>query len=154
MEAQSTRKHHSRISSSRSILKKPSDANLPKSTAVARSQWNIMRSSLVHFSLQNHQRKQGKSMPQHCPLSVGLYLYPFQTSRVLSRVCSKQNITYPFSRQLPLKHHVSVLSKISSHKTISRKTAHDSVESPKKPEIPTSLLLTLNMKHIYKPCIV
>ena len=58
----------------------------------------------------------------------------------------QQNITCPFfqpgSRK---KHHVSVLSKISSHmsasaktsshKTVSRKTSHDTTESPKKPEI-------------------
>ena len=46
----------------------------------------------------------------------------------------------PHHRQLPEKHHVSVLSKTSSHKTVSRKTSHDTTESPKKPEISTLLL--------------
>jgi hypothetical protein len=60
----------------------------------------------------------------------------------------QQNITCPFfqpgSRK---KHHVSVLSKISSHmpasakasthKTVSRKTSHDTTVSPKKLEIST-----------------
>jgi hypothetical protein len=55
----------------------------------------------------------------------------------------------PLSRQLPEKHHVSLLSKISSlmsasaktssHKTVSRKTSHDTTELPKKPEISASI---------------
>jgi hypothetical protein len=54
----------------------------------------------------------------------------------------------PFSRLLPEKHHVSVLSQISSHmsasaktsshKTFSRKALHDTTEFAKKPEISTS----------------
>ena len=44
----------------------------------------------------------------------------------------------PFIRQLPEKHHMSVLSKTSSHKTVSRKISHDTTESPRKPEIHTS----------------
>jgi hypothetical protein len=43
----------------------------------------------------------------------------------------------PFTRQLPEKHSVSVLSKTSSHKTIFRKASYDTTESPVKPEIPT-----------------
>jgi hypothetical protein len=44
----------------------------------------------------------------------------------------------PLSRRLPEKCHLSILSKTSSQKTVSRKTSHDTTESPKKPEIPTS----------------
>jgi hypothetical protein len=45
-----------------------------------------------------------------------------------------------FTRQLPEKHHVSVLRKTSSHKTVSRKMSHDIAESPMKSEIPTSVV--------------
>ena len=47
---------------------------------------------------------QSEQMPQH-PLSVGLYLYPFQISHVLSSVCTSKTsyAPFPFSRQLPKK---------------------------------------------------
>ena len=69
--------------------------------------------------------------------STASYLHPFQTSHVFSSTPLQQNITCAFSRQLPEKHH-AVLSKISFHKMVSRKTAHDTTESPRKPEISTS----------------
>ena len=37
---------------------------------------------------QQDEAQQGKPMPECHPLSVGLYLYPFQTSHVLSHICS------------------------------------------------------------------
>lgn len=90
------------------------------------------------------------SITQHHPLSIGLYLYPFQTSHVLSSIC-------PFSRVLPEKHHISALSEISSHvsassettshKTVSRKTSHDTTQSPKKLEVSTS---GLQLRHFLK----
>lgn len=89
------------------------------------------------------------STTQHHPLSIGLHLYPFQTSRVLSSIHSIK--TCPFSRLPTEKHHVSLLSKISSHMSISaktsshktvfrKKTPHDTIEYPRKPEISTSCL--------------
>jgi hypothetical protein len=65
----------------------------------------------------------------------------------------QQNITCPFSRQLSEKYHMPVLSKTSSHASASANyplirqlpmkhhmTSHDTNESPKKPEISTSVL--------------
>jgi hypothetical protein len=82
-------------------------------------------------------------MPERCPLSVGLYqvaltLFPNITCPLKHPL--QQNITWPFTRQLPEKCHMSVLSKTSSHKTASRKVSHDTTGSPAKPEIPTSVL--------------
>jgi len=86
---------------------------------------------------------------QHCPLSVGLYLYLFQTSHVISSVCSRKTSHAPFPGcfqkntmcLFSAKHLQCVcFSKIPSHKIISRKTSHDTTESPKKPEISTSSL--------------
>ena len=58
---------------------------------------------------------------QHRPLSVALYLYPFQTSHGLSTVHSSKTWHALFSSQFPEKHHMSVLQ-ISSHKAVYRKT--------------------------------
>lgn len=78
------------------------------------------------FSLQSHNKQrsgkasrvlQGKPMQECHLLPIGLYFYPFQTSHILSSVCS---------------------GKTSSHKTASRKTSHDTTESLKKAEISTS----------------
>lgn len=66
----------------------------------------------------------------------------------LNITCPLQhNIMCTFTRQLPEKHHVSVVSqkvfscvcfsKTSSHKTASRKISHHIPEFPKKPEIST-----------------
>jgi hypothetical protein len=54
---------------------------------------------------------QGKPMQCH-PLSLGLYLYSFQTPCILSHVCYSK----------------------TSHKTASRKASHDTMESQKKPQ--------------------
>ena len=43
------------------------------------------------------------------------------------------NITCPFTRKLPEKHHVSVLCITSSHKTVFKTISHDTIESPPKP---------------------
>jgi hypothetical protein len=78
---------------------------------------------------------QGEPTPQHGPLSVG----PFPNI-----MCP---FTCPFTRELPEKHHMSVLNKTPSHmsasaqhphETVSRKTTHDTTESPKTPENFTS----------------
>lgn len=63
---------------------------------------------------------QGEPMPQHRPLSVGLYLYPFQTSHVLSSVYFSKTSHALFSSLLPEKHHVSVLSQTSYHVSASQ----------------------------------
>lgn len=80
---------------------------------------------------------QGEPMLEPCPLSVGLYLYlyPFQISHVLSTVCSRKT-----SRVCSQENILSwvCFGKTSSHKTVSRKTSHDTTESQTKPEIPTS----------------
>jgi len=64
------------------------------------------------------------------------------------------NITCPFSRKLPEKYHVCsqqnilshvCFSKTSSHKTAFRKLSHDTLESPTKPEIPTSPALSFSL---------
>lgn len=52
----------------------------------------------------------------------------------------QQNVTFPFSRQLPEKYYVSVLSKTSSLKTVSS-VSHDTTESSEKPVISTSTWL-------------
>lgn len=66
-----------------------------------------------------------------------LLIHPFQTSCILSSVCSSKKITCSLTRQLPEKLHMSVLSKTSSTKTISRKAPHDASQSPKKPGMPS-----------------
>jgi hypothetical protein len=60
-----------------------------------------------------------------------------------------QNITCSFPRLLSEEHQLSDLGKMlshvsasvetSSHNTVSRKTSHDTTESPKKPEMSTSI---------------
>lgn len=59
---------------------------------------------------------QAEPTQELCSLSVGFYLHSFQTSHVFSSVC---------------------FSKTSYQEKASRKTTHDSTESPKKPEIST-----------------
>lgn len=83
---------------------------------------------------------------EHHPLSGRLYLYPCQTSHVLSSVHSGktshvlspdnfQKTTICLLRQNIL---LSVrFRKISSYRTVSRKTSHNTTESPMKPKIPT-----------------
>ena len=73
-----------------------------------------------HHQVKMSKAAQGEPTPEHCPLSVGLYLYSFQTSRALS-MSAPANIACPFTRQLPERHHVSVLSKTSSHVSASAK---------------------------------
>jgi len=60
----------------------------------------------------------------------------YHTSRI-SQASTSANIRCPFTRQLPEKYHVSVLSKTSSQKTVSRKTSHDTTKSPSQLGIPT-----------------
>lgn len=90
----------------------------------------------------------GKPMPGHHPLPIGIYLYPFQTPCVLSSLALAKHYT-PFSQVASSKTpHVysqqNVLSRVyfskrSSHMTGSRKTSHDTTESPKKPELSASV---------------
>ena len=112
----------------------------------ARSLRNTTRRSLVCFSLQSHdkgwstkkarrtnatassrktsvskaQQRPAKSSRQplleHCQLSSGLYLCPFQTSYVFSSICSNK-----IPHTLSQKHHVLVLSKTCSHMPASAK---------------------------------
>ena len=164
-------KHQAQISSSDSIQKKLwGYTNRHKSVKASRSSQNTTKSNLVHFSFpgQDKQRpvkkarwtnarassaktstmeldedQQSISMPEYHPLSLGLYLYSFQKITCPIKHHLQQNITCSYTRQPPGKHHVSVLYK-SSHKTASRKTSHDTIESPTKPEIPTPTSNALN----------
>ena len=84
----------------------------------------------------NAQAWQGEPMPEHSPLSVT----PFPNILCPLEHWLQQDITgRHFPRQLPEKDHVSVLSKTSSHKTVSRKTSQDTTESTKKTEISASV---------------
>jgi hypothetical protein len=64
---------------------------------------------------------QGKPIPEYHPPSVRLYLVPFPNIMCPLKCVLHQNITFPLSRQLLEKHHVSVLSKASSHLSASAK---------------------------------
>lgn len=77
---------------------------------------------------------------QSGPLSVGLYLHSLKISYVLSGICTSKT-SYAFhqtacSQQNMLLH--LCFSQTSSHMTVSRKTSHVRIESPMKPEIPSS----------------
>ena len=143
--ALSTHKRYSQISNGSWIQKKLQDsANWPKSMEVARSQQNtpVVHFSLgshdQQWSAKNHTVNQyhtvllvktSISKAQQWPAKNGK---EYQYRRALSTVCwvilipfpnimcslrqpRQQNITCPFSRLLPEKHGVSVLSKISFH---------------------------------------
>lgn len=98
----------------------------------------------------DQQRRQGELMPQHRQqkpaaakpnedqqrmakrtntiLLSTIYwviLIPFPSIMCSLKCLLQQNIMCPFSRLLPEKHHVFFLSKILSHKTVSRKTSYD-----------------------------
>ena len=72
------------------------------------------------------------NITQHCPLSVGLYLYPFQISYVLSSIgfsktsyvlspgSFQKNATYLFSAKSS---HMSASAKPPSQKTVFRKAS-------------------------------
>ena len=96
----------------------------------------------------DHQRGARRTNTTQChPLSGGLYLYLFK-HHIFSQASDLAKHCIPFSRQLPERHFVFVLSKASSrvsalvktssHKSVSRTTLHGTTESAKKPEIPTS----------------
>jgi hypothetical protein len=85
---------------------------------------------------------QGKPIPH----PVGLYLYPFQTSHVLSHICSgkashallpgsfqKNIINCLISTKQPVMYLLQ--KKTSPRMTVSRKASHDTNESPKKPKL-------------------
>ena len=99
------------------------------------------------FSMKSQQVKisnvlQGETMPE-CPFTLcGVIVMLFLNNTCPLKCLLQQNITCPFTRLLLEKHHVSVLSKISSHLTASRKTPQDTTESPKKPDFPPSVVLT------------
>ena len=88
-------------------------------------------------------------MQEH-PLTVCgvIFIFSLNTTYYFKHVL-QQNITFPFTRQLPEKHHVSVLSETSFHMSAStkqligelpEKTSHGTTEFPKKPEISTSIV--------------
>jgi hypothetical protein len=55
------------------------------------------------------------------------------------QAASRKNKTKQKNKQTNKKpHHVSVLSKTASYKTVSRQISHDTTKSPPKPEIPIS----------------
>jgi hypothetical protein len=91
-----------------------------ESTDVARSSW-ILPDVLGWVSLYkvrtNEISHESKVNQCHSIISKGqhgrLYSHSFQTSHVPSTPL-QQKITCPFTRQLPEKHHLSVLSKASS----------------------------------------
>lgn len=95
-------------------------------------------------SVPSNQDQQGGSMPECCPLSVADGLFVNITCP-LQRLL-QPNISCPFTRQPPGRHQQSIpaklltcpISKIPSYMTAFRKTSHDTMESPGKPEIPTS----------------
>ena len=85
----------------------------------------------------------------HCLLG---YIYTLSKHHMFSQVSTLPKYHMPLYRQLPENHHESILSKTSSHKTVSIKTSHDTTESPKKPEISTSTLclsVSLSLYHTH-----
>ena len=154
-------------SSSSSIQKKPQGST--DFTKVSRNTKNTTRSSLVHFTQGSYgkQRSERKAKQTNAiTLSVKISIIKAQwrparqtNARVSSTVCwivltlfpnitcplkhlLQKNITCAFSRQLSEKHHMSVLSKASSHKTASIKISHDTTGSPMNPDISTSQFLS------------
>ena len=121
--------------------------NQQEFTEAARISWNTTN-SLVCFSLQSHgkrrsakkaRRTNAKACQQRpasvkpsdgqqlqgCSLPVGLSFYSFQTSCV-SQSSLQQNITCPFTKQLPENNRMSVLSNIpSSHLYFSKTSSHE-----------------------------
>jgi hypothetical protein len=91
----------------------------------------------------------------HCVLG---YNQTLSKHHVPSQASAPAKHHMPFIRQLPEKHlvcvvvlsetssHVSALIKHPLHKTVSRKTSHDTTEPPKKSEIPTSYQHGLYLK--------
>jgi hypothetical protein len=66
--------------------------------------------------------KQGEPRLEQRPSAVCWVVFtPFLNITCPLKCPLQQNIPCPFARQLPEKHHVSVLSKTSSHKTVSWK---------------------------------
>ena len=151
-QSSTLRKHQTLISSSGLIQKKPWDsANLnskkqqeatsaPPEVLWCLSPYEVMTSEDQRRKRgkpkpEHHQWRpvivrpnedqQGEPMPEHCPLSVGLYLHSFQTSLVLLSIFSSKTLyalSPEASRNTPPAEHLSCVcfSKISSHKTASR----------------------------------
>jgi hypothetical protein len=98
--ARPTGKHHSRTSNGSLIQKKlGGSANWPESTEEARTPPEVLWCVSLYKITTNDQQRVARrtNTTQHHPLSVGFYLYPFQTSHVLSRVCSSktQHVLFP-----------------------------------------------------------
>jgi hypothetical protein len=87
---------------------------------------------------------QGEPM-QECPPTVCgvLFIFFLNIARPLKRLL-QQNTTCPFTKQFPEKYHVSVLAKHRLIRQLPEKTARDTTESPKRPEISTSYLPSEN----------
>ena len=93
-----------------------------------RSCWNTILGSLVHFSLRSHDKRwpaewQGEPVPHSVTQYRWVVFIPFPNIKCSRKCPLKQNSTCSFPRQLPEKHHVSVLSKTSSHMSASAKTS-------------------------------
>ena len=134
-------KHHSQISNNSPIQKKPRDC---QSARVHRSGKRLPEYHVKLFGAflsmtseeNDDQQRRGGPMPQHCPLSVGLYLHCFQTcvllsvhsSKISRALCtgSSQKDTmclfsakhspmclprgkHPLKRQFPEKHYMTLL---------------------------------------------
>jgi hypothetical protein len=88
-------------------------------------------------------------MQKHCPLSVALHLlfsnitclsriHSSKTSHALSPGNIQKSTTYLFSEEHPPK---CLLQENILSEDSFQKTSHDITDSPKKPEIPTSVVL-------------
>lgn len=138
---QFTSKHQTQISSSGSVQEKPWGS--ATADQVARSSWNTTRCPLVHLSLQSYstdkKARQTNARVSSVKTSIcKAWQRPARQTHAsaTSTVCwvilflsilyplkypLQQNTACPFTRQLPEKHHVSVLSKTSSYVSASAK---------------------------------
>jgi hypothetical protein len=65
-----------------------------------------------------------------------VFIYILSKHHIFSQATSLAKHHMPFFQAASRKHHVSVLSKTSFHRTVSRKTSHDTNESPKNQNFP------------------
>lgn len=69
-------------------------------------------------SSEDQKELQSEPMQEHHPLSVGMLIF-FPNIMCPLRYPLEPNITHSFTRQIPEKRHISVLSKTSSHMSAS-----------------------------------
>ena len=143
--------------------------NQQRSVEAVRSRRTIIRSSLVHFSLQSQDKQRSANETK----STNARVFPVKTAKqykvnqyksivhwLLGYTCllSKHDMasqeSYPAKSHMPFPKASSrktpclcspsnillhvCFSQTSSHKTASRRTSHDTTESPKTPEISMS----------------